>query len=50
MEVDNGKELYTNGYEELYQVYHMEQELRADRGVILLVEKILHLKGKTDKH
>jgi len=37
---------YTHGNEEVYHVYELGQELmRAEGGVILLVEMLLHLKS-----
>ena len=41
------KELYTNGYVELYHVYQLGQELMgAEGGGILLLEMLLHLKSE----
>ena len=38
--------LYTNGYVELYHVYQLGQELMgAEKGVVLLLEVLLHLKS-----
>ena len=43
----NWKGSCTNGYIDLHHVYHLGQELmRAERGVILLLEMLLHLKSK----
>ena len=47
----NGKELYTDGYVELYQVYQLGQELMGtEGGVILLVVMLLHRRVETDEH